>query len=218
MEAIMRRLLIGLLACGLFLAAPLFAQTTQDDEEARIRRAASSAENAIAVRQCIPQATELRDIAAAARAERRAVVRAALLESIDNRDRALASCRDGVAPRRVRGRMLSVIGAEMESGFGVMDMSPLLAQFTERQPELLACYERMLSRRLGASGRVAIEVTVREDGRIDGVQSVENTLGDPAVAECLERVVRGFRAITPGPTGGEVTYRFPLEFEYERAM
>lgn len=210
----MRVVLYGALLVTLVSASPLSAQRTSRDEDLQIRRAASAAENAIAVSQCVEQATELRDIAAAARSERRPVVRAALLESLDNRDRALASCRESIAPHRARGRMLTVIGAEMESGFGDMSMSPLLIEFTNRQADLLACYEQMLARRRGVSGRVSIELTVRENGGpLVDVAAVENTLGDSRVAACLEHVVRGFREIRPGPTGGDVTYRFPLEFE-----
>jgi hypothetical protein len=214
MEASMRRLSFGVLVIAILIASSLSAQDASRDADTRIRRAASSADNAIAVRQCVPQATELREIAAAARAERRPIVRAALLASIDNRDAALESCRDAIAPEHPRGRMMTVIGASMERGFGQMDMSPLLIQFVERQGEFLACYERMLSTHIGTSGRVSVEVTARQNGGpLQDVHVVENTLGDPQVGACVERVVRGFRELRPGPTGGDVTFRFPLEFE-----
>ncbi len=40
--------------------------------------------------------------------------------------------------------------------------------------------------------------------------------GDRQVGACIEQVVRGFREPRPGPTGGDITYRFPLEFEPAR--
>ncbi len=204
----------ALLLASLLSVSSLSAQRASVDEDLRIRRAASSAENALAMRECAQQASAVREIATAARAERRAVVRGALLDSLDERDRALATCRRTQAPHHARGRLFEVIGPELESGFGALDLTPLLTQFGERQVALLGCYERALRTHHRLRGRVSIELTVREStGAIEDVRAAESTLDAPHVAGCLAEVVRRFRPVHPGPVGGDVTYRFPLELE-----
>ncbi len=111
---------------------------------------------------------------------------------------------------RVRGRT-SVGALEDESGSGDFDPNIVVRQLGRRRSAIQRCYERELRNNPTLSGRVVTRFTIQPTGSVSGVSATENTTGSPAVAECVNRVVRGLR-FTPGPEGGAVTYSFPFVF------
>jgi hypothetical protein len=111
---------------------------------------------------------------------------------------------------RVRGRT-TVGSLEDETGAGVFDSNLVVRQLRLRQSAIQRCYERELRNNPTLNGRVVTRFTIQPTGSVSGVSATENTTGSPAVAECVNNVVRGLR-FSPGPEGGAVTYSFPFVF------
>lgn len=111
---------------------------------------------------------------------------------------------------RVRGR--TTVGAlDDETGSGMFDSNIVVRQLRLRQSAIQRCYERELRNNPTLSGRVVSRFTIQPTGSVSGVQATENSTGSPAVADCVNNVVRGLR-FNPGPEGGAVTYTFPFVF------
>lgn len=111
---------------------------------------------------------------------------------------------------RVRGR--TTVGAlDDESGSGSFDANLVVRQLRLRQSAIQRCYERELRNNPTLNGRVVTRFTIQPTGTVSGVSATENSTGSPAVAECVNTVVRGLR-FNPGPEGGSVTYSFPFVF------
>lgn len=117
-----------------------------------------------------------------------------------------------VQERQVRGRFRAPADAEDESGSGDFDVRAVTAMIRTRQSAIRACYERELRNDPTLAGRIKVQLTIQESGSVTGVRAIENTMGNDAVAECVTRVVGGFR-FNPGPDGGSVTYAFPFIFD-----
>ena len=72
------------------------------------------------------------------------------------------------------------------------------------------CYEKQLKRNPELSGKVKVQFTILGSGRVGEVQALEDTMGEPAVAQCIVSRVKRWRF--PKPDGGSVTVAFPFVF------
>jgi hypothetical protein len=73
-----------------------------------------------------------------------------------------------------------------------------------------SCYERALRQNETLQGRITVAVRVGAQGRACGASLVENSLGDPAVANCVVGILRS--ASLPAPNGGCVDVQVPMSF------
>ena len=112
-----------------------------------------------------------------------------------------------------RGRFrFSGNDVEDEGGSGDFDQQAVVRLIQSRRSAIQACYERELRQNPTLQGRVAVAMTIQVSGSVSGVRAAENSTGSDAVANCVVRVVQGFR-FNPGPEGGSVSYTFPFVFE-----
>ncbi len=115
-----------------------------------------------------------------------------------------------VSEHQVRGRVGLASGG-ITGGSGDFDASVVRQMIARRIRAIQACYERSLRQNPNAAGRVVVRFTIQESGTVSGASAVENSTGDPGVADCVVGTVARFR-FSPGPTGGSVTVSYPFVF------
>ncbi len=93
---------------------------------------------------------------------------------------------------------------------GALDSEAIAKVVRARKRMLQDCYERELKRDPSLSGRIEIEFTIGESGRVDEALVVGNTMGNDAVGACIVSRIRRWRF--PKPDGGTVTVTFPFIF------
>lgn len=110
----------------------------------------------------------------------------------------------------VRG---SVVAKDVEESFGTgtLDQREIKGVVNRRMGAINGCYEKQLKRNPKLAGKVGVQFTILESGRVGEVRIVEDTIGDGEVARCITARMRGWRF--PPPAGGAVTVRFPFIFE-----
>lgn len=96
-----------------------------------------------------------------------------------------------------------------QSGDGQFDRAQLLAYFESARPEIRGCHHDAM-RRGPVTGRVTLELTLVPGGLVRAVRVVANTTGSRVLGACLARMVRR-QLLLPGPTGGRVTFRVPID-------
>jgi TonB family protein len=93
---------------------------------------------------------------------------------------------------------------------GSLDRDVILRVFRQRHGQLQNCYELALQRNPALEGRVILNFTIGEQGKVSEARIGTSTLGDHDVEACL---VSRLRAWTfPGPQAGSVQIAFPLVF------
>jgi TonB family protein len=98
------------------------------------------------------------------------------------------------------------------TGVGTFDQQAVVRMIQTRRSAIQSCYERELRTTHTLAGRIAIAMTILEDGSVSNVHAALNEMaGGEVVEACLVRVVEQFH-FDPGPTGGSVTYTFPFVF------
>jgi len=75
---------------------------------------------------------------------------------------------------------------------------------------IASCYERPLQRDHSLAGRVTINFTIAEGGRVTRARAVQNTVA-PEVGSCIETRIRAIHF--PSPQGGPATFQFPFIFQ-----
>lgn len=93
---------------------------------------------------------------------------------------------------------------------GSLDSAQIASVVRRRIKSLQDCYERELKRDGSLSGKIEVEFTIGESGRIDEARVSNNEMGSKAVGACLVSRVRRWRF--PAPDGGSVTVNFPFIF------
>jgi outer membrane biosynthesis protein TonB len=76
------------------------------------------------------------------------------------------------------------------------------------------CYERVLRNNTGIEGRLLVSVTVGTQGQVCSARVTDQGLGDPAVANCVQRMF--LSGTFPPPSGGCVNVDVPLNFVQKR--
>ncbi|MDE0881735.1 MAG: AgmX/PglI C-terminal domain-containing protein [Myxococcota bacterium] len=92
---------------------------------------------------------------------------------------------------------------------GELDGKSVARKIRARKRAFQACYERELKRNPSLKGKLVLEVTVGENGRVADIFVADNALNN-AVANCIKGKMRSIRF--PKPTGGEATFSYPFIF------
>ena len=95
-------------------------------------------------------------------------------------------------------------------GTGVLDSSSIGSVVNRRKGAVKSCYEKQLKRNPKLAGKVKVQFTILESGRVGSTRVLEDTTGDPAVGTCIANAMQRWRF--PKPDGGSVTVAFPFVF------
>ncbi len=95
-------------------------------------------------------------------------------------------------------------------GTGALDGKAISKVVNRRKRSVQGCYEKELKRSPDLAGKVKVQFTVLESGRVGDVNLLEDTIGNGAVGKCIVRQVKRWRF--PKPDGGSVTVTFPFIF------
>jgi len=93
---------------------------------------------------------------------------------------------------------------------GELDSGPIAKVIRKQMTSIQDCYNEELKRDPSLKGKVEIELTIGEDGRIEDALVVSNSMGNETVANCILRKLKGWRF--PEPDDGSVTVVFPIIF------
>ncbi|MEE2959915.1 MAG: AgmX/PglI C-terminal domain-containing protein [Myxococcota bacterium] len=107
--------------------------------------------------------------------------------------------------RRVASSAVGTIEAD-----GSLDSDKIARVVRKYQKGVQACYEKALKRDSNLSGKLEVEITIGEDGKVIEVAILEDGLGSRSLQTCVRSRVRRWRF--PKPDGGEVTFSFPFIF------
>ncbi len=95
-------------------------------------------------------------------------------------------------------------------GTGVLDGNSIAKVVRRRKGAIKNCYERQLKRNPKLSGKVKVQFTILESGRVGQTRILEDSVGDPQVGRCIASAMKRWRF--PKPDGGSVTVAFPFVF------
>ena len=112
----------------------------------------------------------------------------------------------GKAEARVAGN----VATEAPEVDGALDSEAVAKVVQGRKRMVQDCYERELKRDPTLQGKIEIEFTIGEDGRVVDAKVASNRMGSAAVGECIVSRLRAWRF--PKPNGGSVTVNFPFIF------
>lgn len=128
---------------------------------------------------------------------------------------ALHSSNEGQGPTervidRIPGRAVVGEGGDI-AGAGEFDGARVVAAIKRRIGAIKSCYEQGLRRDPSLAGKLTMRFTVQPGGGVTDARASTDSLGDPSVANCVARKLRGLR-FDPGPVGGSVTFAYPFVF------
>ena len=95
-------------------------------------------------------------------------------------------------------------------GTGVLSPASIASVVGRRKSAIKSCYEKQLRHNSKLAGKVRIQFTIEQSGRVSSVKVVEDTLSDPLVGKCIANAVQRFRF--DKPDGGSVTVAYPFVF------
>lgn len=95
-------------------------------------------------------------------------------------------------------------------GTGVLDSRAIASVVSRRKRAIQSCYEKQLKRNPKLAGKVKVQFTINEMGRVGEARVVEDTTGDRQVGVCIVSQIKRWRF--PRPDGGSVTVAFPFLF------
>jgi len=113
-----------------------------------------------------------------------------------------------------QGREVVAKFDELESEIatkGFLDPGLVMGVINRRIGGVRACYSRALKSNPNLFGRLEVQFTIAEDGRVEDVIVVNNTLGIVSVESCIIQSVSTWRF--PKPKNGKVTIKYPFIFE-----
>lgn len=93
---------------------------------------------------------------------------------------------------------------------GSLDPKAVASYVKRRLRSITDCYNRELKRNPNLSGKIEIEFTIAESGRVESTDVVANKMGSAAVAKCIMGRISRWRF--PKPDGGSVTVSYPFIF------
>lgn len=105
---------------------------------------------------------------------------------------------------------VSAVKTEAPEVDGSLDARQIASVVRRRIKSLQDCYERELKRDGSLTGKIEVEFTIGESGRIEEARVSNNEMGSRAVGACLVSRVRRWKF--PAPDGGSVTVNFPFIF------
>lgn len=104
-----------------------------------------------------------------------------------------------------------VKGTEAVLPKGGIDEKGVRMALKRRERGIQQCYERSLKSNTKLKGKVVLEWTINEEGRVVTIKILENTLGDAKVSDCISDIIT--RTRFPGSTKGLVPVRKTFVFE-----
>jgi TonB family protein len=93
---------------------------------------------------------------------------------------------------------------------GELDASKIARVIRRKQRAVQDCYERELKRDPDVAGKIEIEITIGESGRVESAEVISNSTGSPAIGTCAVSRIKRWRF--PKPDGGSVTFMAPFTF------
>ena len=112
-----------------------------------------------------------------------------------------------VKEAKVKGH-ISAEAADEVFGSGAMDKGAISQVVQRRLGAIKSCYERELKANPTLAGKVVVQFTIEESGRVGEVKIVTDTTGEPNVGRCIAGQITHFKF--PAPTGGSVTASYPF--------
>jgi TonB family protein len=109
-----------------------------------------------------------------------------------------------------RETSLGSVAAEAPEVDGALDSDAIAKVVRGRMKMVQDCYERELKRDPGLAGKIEIEFTIDEEGRVIEAVVANNKMGSDAVGDCIVSRLKRWRF--PKPDGGSVTVNFPFIF------
>jgi hypothetical protein len=94
---------------------------------------------------------------------------------------------------------------------GAPDCGKVAGVVKTRMRALNDCYERELKKNPSLAGKISIQVTVEEDGRVSDARIEGNSMGDAAVADCILSRLRNMR-FPKRDAGGSCSIVYPFVF------
>ncbi len=94
---------------------------------------------------------------------------------------------------------------------GGIDEKGVRMALKRRERGIQQCYERALKSNAKLKGKVVLEWTINEEGRVVRTNVIQNTLGDANVSDCIVDIINRIRF--PGATKGLVPVRKTFVFE-----
>lgn len=91
------------------------------------------------------------------------------------------------------------------------DSGVVVQAIRTRLRAIQACYEAQLAHTPTLTGRILIAFRIPPSGRLEHAEAREDSVGSPALVECMIRVLSELR-FRPGPIGGPVGYAYPFVF------
>jgi len=95
-------------------------------------------------------------------------------------------------------------------GTGTLDQNKISETVKRRMGAVKSCYEKELKRNSQLQGKIAMQFTIEESGRVGDVVVKQDTMGDPAVGECIKAAISRWRF--DSPEGGSITVGYPFIF------
>ncbi len=111
---------------------------------------------------------------------------------------------------KAEARVAGSVSTEAPEVDGALDSEAVAKVVQARKRMVQDCYERELKRDPTLQGKVEIEFTIGEDGRVVDAKVASNRMGSAAVGECIVARLKSWRF--PKPSGGSVTVNFPFIF------
>ena len=93
---------------------------------------------------------------------------------------------------------------------GSLDANKIARVVRRKARAVQDCYERALIRNPRLKGKLEIEVTVGENGRVETAEVIGNSVGSDEVAKCAIARIRRWKF--PKPDGGSVSFVVPFNF------
>lgn len=110
---------------------------------------------------------------------------------------------------KVRGKV-SVKKPSEVFGMGKLDAAAIAKAVGRRKGAIKSCYEKELKRDPKLKGKVKIQFTILQSGRVGSTKVLTNTTNNQSVATCIRNSMKRWRF--PKPDGGDVTVAFPFVF------
>ena len=95
---------------------------------------------------------------------------------------------------------------------GSLSRSAISTVMGTRRAAVRRCYEEQLRLQPELAGRLQVRITIGPSGTVTDATIVSNTLANPAVGTCVERIMRATRFPEPAG-GGELVVSYPFVFQ-----
>jgi TonB family protein len=116
----------------------------------------------------------------------------------------------GPTEKKVKPKTSLGPGEEID-GSGLLSITEVTKVIRSRITSIQMCYQKGLNKNYGLAGKLSVRFTIGTSGRVTKASVESDSLGDPAVAECVVSKFKSF-VFTP-PEGGSVEYVYPLVFK-----